>query len=67
MCVTLLEQGIPQQPDTKQIARLIVFFLGYFFFFKCQSESNYKNKNVKVKVKYRFVLHTGFAGSPFLL
>jgi hypothetical protein len=23
------------------------------------------NKNVKVKVKYSFVLHTGFAGSPF--
>ena len=39
MCVTLLEQGIPQQPDTEQIARLIVFFLGYFFFL-----------NVKVKV-----------------
>jgi hypothetical protein len=30
---------------------------GYFVF---------KNENVQVKVKYGFVLHTGFAGSPFL-
>ena len=27
----------------------------------------FKNENVKVKGKYGFVLHSGFAGSPFLL
>jgi hypothetical protein len=51
-------QGIPPQPGTGQIARLIAFSRGYFVF---------KNENVKVKVKYGFVLHTGFAGSLLLL
>jgi len=54
----LFEQGIPQQPGTGQIGRLIEFFPGFFVF---------KNENVKVKVEYGFVLHTGFAGSPLLL
>jgi hypothetical protein len=38
MCVTLLEQGIPQQPDTEQIARLIAFFIGYFVLKKKMSK-----------------------------
>jgi hypothetical protein len=40
-------QGIPQQPGTGQIARLIAFPSSYFVF---------KNENVKVKVKYHIVL-----------
>jgi hypothetical protein len=40
-------QGIPQQPGTGQIGRLIAFSPSYFV--------------VKVKVKYSFVLHTGLA------
>jgi hypothetical protein len=40
-------QGIPQQPVTGQIGRLIAFSPSYFV--------------VKVKVKYSFVLHTGLA------
>jgi len=47
-----LNQGIPQQPGTGLIARLIAFPPGYFVV---------KNENVKVKVKYGFVLHTGLA------
>jgi hypothetical protein len=47
-------QGIPQQPDTTQIA----FSPSYF---------TLKNENVKLKVKYGFVLHIGFAGSLLLL
>jgi hypothetical protein len=43
-------QGIPKQPGTGQIVRLIAFFSGYFVF---------KNENVKEKVKYGFVLYTG--------
>ena len=45
--VQTLMQGIPQQPGTGQIARLIAFPSSYFVF---------KNENVKVKVKYRIVL-----------
>ena len=54
------KQGIPQQTGTRQIARLIAFFPGYFVL---------KDENVKVKVpvKYGFVLHTGFGGLPLLL
>ena len=51
-------QGIPQQPSTGQIVRLITIFACYFVF---------KNENVKVKVKYSFVLHSDFVGSPLLL
>ena len=53
-------QSIPHQVGTRQIARLIAFFPGYFVF---------KNENVKVKVpvKYGFVLHTGFGGLSLLL
>ena len=43
-------QGIPQQPGTVQIARLIAFFPIYFVF---------KNENV-IESK---IWHTGFAGS----
>ena len=43
----MLKQGIPQQPGTRQIGRLIAFPPSYFVF---------KNENVKVKVKYGFVL-----------
>jgi hypothetical protein len=52
-----LYQGIPQEPGTRQIARLIAFFPSYFVF---------KNENVKMKIKEGFVLHTGFAGFPLL-
>jgi len=52
----MFDQGISQQSGTRHIAHLIAIFPGYFVF---------KNENVKVKVKYGFVLHTGFAGSPF--
>jgi hypothetical protein len=51
-------QGIPQQPSTVQIGRLIEFPPCYFVF---------KNENVKVKVKYGFVLHTGLVGSTLVL
>jgi hypothetical protein len=47
-----LYQGIPQEPGTRQIARLIAFFPSYFV--------------VKMKIKEGFVLHTGFAGFPLL-
>jgi hypothetical protein len=59
LCTFFLSwQGIPEQPGTGQIVRLIAFSRGYFVF---------KNENVKVKVKYGFVLHTGFTGSLLLL
>jgi hypothetical protein len=54
MFIGLCLLGIPQQPGTGQIVRLIAFPTGYFVF---------KNENVKVKVKYSFVLRTGLAGS----
>jgi hypothetical protein len=50
-----LIQGIPEQPGTGKIARLIAVFPSYFVF---------KNENVKVKVKYGFVLYLGL---PFVV
>jgi hypothetical protein len=47
-------QGILQHPGTRHIG-----FPPHYFVFK--------NEYVKVKVKCGFVLHTGIAGSPFLL
>ena len=48
LLVYLCIQGIPEQPGTGKIARLIAVFPSYFVF---------KNENVKVKVQYGFVLY----------
>jgi hypothetical protein len=57
LLVYLCIQGIPEQPGTGKIARLIAVFPSYFVF---------KNENVKVKVKYGFVLYLGIYSSSIV-